>query len=54
MGMPQFMFSSYKAYVADFDEDGIVDIWNNPTNAIGSIANYLNVYGCRPDEKLPV
>ncbi len=43
MGLGQFMPSSYRAYAVDFDDDQYRDIWTNPTDAIGSIANYLNL-----------
>jgi membrane-bound lytic murein transglycosylase B len=45
MGLGQFMPSSFRAYAVDFDGDGKRDIWTNPTDAIGSIANYLNRHG---------
>jgi membrane-bound lytic murein transglycosylase B len=45
MGLGQFMPSSYRAYAVDFDADKHRDIWNNPTDAIGSIANYLKRHG---------
>ena len=45
MGLGQFMPSSYREYAVDFDEDGQRDIWTNPTDAIGSIANYLKRHG---------
>ena len=45
MGYGQFISSSYRAYAVDFDGDGIRDIWNNPADAIGSVANYLARHG---------
>ena len=41
MGYGQFISSSYRHYAVDFDEDGVRDIWLNPVDAIGSIANYF-------------
>ncbi|MEC9313387.1 MAG: lytic murein transglycosylase B, partial [Pseudomonadota bacterium] len=52
MGLGQFMPSSYRAYAVDFDKDGQRDIWTNPTDAIGSIANYLAVHGWVPGESI--
>ena len=47
MGMGQFIPSSYRMYAVDFDGDGFRDIWKNPTDVIGSVANYLYVHGWR-------
>jgi membrane-bound lytic murein transglycosylase B len=52
MGLGQFMPSSYRAYAIDFDKDGQRDIWTNPTDAIGSIANYLAVHGWVPGQSI--
>jgi len=46
-GMPQFMPRSHIAYAVDFDRDGSVNLISSPTDAIGSIANFLKRHGWR-------
>lgn len=45
MGYGQFIPSSYRSFAVDFDDDGFSDIWNNTTDAIGSVANYFARHG---------
>lgn len=45
MGYGQFMPSSFRHYAVDFDGDAIADIWANPVDAIGSVANYFAAHG---------
>jgi len=52
MGIPQFMPSSYRAYAADFENDQKRDIWNNPADAIASVANYFFKHHWHKDEAI--
>jgi membrane-bound lytic murein transglycosylase B len=45
MGIPQFMPSSYRKYAVDFNGNHKTDLLNEPTDAIGSVGNYLQGYG---------
>lgn len=54
MGYGQFMPSSFLAYAVDFDGDEVADIWNNPVDAIGSVANYFKEHGWREDAAVVV
>lgn len=50
MGMAQFISSSYRNYAIDFDNDGVVDLWNSVDDAVGSIANYFVKHGWQPQQ----
>lgn len=52
MGIPQFMPSSFRAYAVDFDDDGVIDIWNSASDAIGSVGGYLKRNGWRQGEPI--
>ena len=50
MGYGQFIPSSYRSYAIDYDDDELVDIWENPVDAIGSVANYFSRHGWESGE----
>lgn len=45
MGFPQFISSSYRKFAVDFDADQRIDLIDNPTDAIGSVASYFKAHG---------
>ena len=53
MGLGQFMPSSFRKYAVDFNADGRRNLWD-PTDAIGSVANYFKSYGWRRGEGVVV
>lgn len=54
MGYGQFMPSSYRKWAVDFNGDGFTDIWKNPEDAIGSVANYFKAHGWKTGEPVTV
>ncbi len=54
MGIPQFISSSYRSYAVDFDDDGHRNLWNNPVDAIGSVANYFKRHGWKRGEPITI
>ena len=52
MGQAQFISSSYRNYAVDFDGDGKRDLWNNTSDAIGSVANYFKQHKWQPGQKV--
>lgn len=54
MGYGQFIPSSYRAYAIDYTNDDFVDIWNNPADAIGSVANYFKLHGWQSGQDVVV
>lgn len=54
MGYGQFMPSSYRKWAVDFDDDGFTDIWKNPVDAIGSVANYFKEHGWKTGQPVVV
>jgi membrane-bound lytic murein transglycosylase B len=45
MGIPQFMPSSQRYYAVDFDGDQRIDLARSNSDAIGSVARYLELHG---------
>jgi membrane-bound lytic murein transglycosylase B len=45
IGIPQFMPGSIRRYAVDFDGNGRIDLRASPTDAIGSVGNFLAQHG---------
>ena len=54
MGVPQFISSSYRAYAVDYNDNGVRDLWGEPGDALGSVANYLSRHGWREGQPVAV
>ena len=54
MGYGQFIPSSYRHYAIDYTGDGFADIWDNPVDAIGSVANYFTRHGWQAGQAVTV
>ena len=54
IGIPQFMPSSYRRYAIDFDGDTRKDLLQSPADAIGSVANYLKMFGWEQGQPVAV
>lgn len=53
IGIPQFMPSSYRRYAVDLDGDGRRNLMQF-SDALGSVANYLQVHGWQRDKNISV
>ena len=54
MGMGQFIPSSFRRYAIDLDLDGNRNLWEKPSDSIGSIGNYLYEHGWREKELVAI
>jgi lytic murein transglycosylase len=50
IGQTQFLPTRYLEHALDYDGDGHPDLFRNPTDIIGTTANYMNHLGWRPNE----
>jgi membrane-bound lytic murein transglycosylase B len=51
IGQPQFMPSSFLSHAVDFNGDDRIDIWTDPADVMGSMANYLQKAGWTAGER---
>jgi membrane-bound lytic murein transglycosylase B len=49
LGIPQFMPSSYRVYAVDFNGNRRINLLSEDRDAIGSVANFLKVFGWNGD-----
>lgn len=54
MGQGQFMPTSYADFAVDFNADGQIDLWQQPADIIGSVANYFREHGWVADQPVTV
>ena len=54
IGIPQFMPSSTRRFAVDFDGNGAIDLRRSPSDAIGSVANFLKEHGWQPGAEVSV
>jgi membrane-bound lytic murein transglycosylase B len=54
MGYGQFMPSSVTSFAVDADNNGIIDLFSNPLDAIGSVANYFNKHKWQPNKLVAI
>ncbi len=52
IGIPQFMPGSYRRFAVDYDGDGAIDLRASPSDAIGSVANFLLKHGWQRGERV--
>ncbi|MDT8364126.1 MAG: lytic murein transglycosylase B [Nitrosomonas sp.] len=52
IGIPQFMPSSYRSYAVDFDGDKKINLSGNVVDAIGSVGNYLKMFGWKENQSV--
>lgn len=54
MGTPQFISSSYRNFAVTLEEKDQVDLINNHSDAIGSVAHYFNKHGWKSGQAVAI